>query len=389
LIIKTVHRLIVAAVRTRNFIKESKRLRRWSKSLFSVDDGVVAGVRPILRPGSWTAHFVPLRFKVGRVRRASPIRIPVALSRKNVTIPQHLKDSFSRSGLVGPNRGKTQDYFVMDSRVEATEFLADVVLFRHDEKALYFDLERQEVLRVAHEAHSDAKLKIRDAFAHHVSSVRYQSESDGTLREPIVEGASLASIDGERGDAVRRKILLSLADLIAAEGGGRWRIETRSSMTPVLYGSAPVSGAEVVPEDIRRLFDAEAVPVVPAHGGLSNINILCTSDGGFVVIDFDTCHVAPFAHDALFLVSQSALSWSMGRFGAELNSVWEAAGLRPILWDAEKVRQWFLAREVVRWSSRSARVAGKLSPAFLSVEADEARRRWASQERRLVALLQG
>ena len=360
-----VDRSLIAALKLASLTKADPKVGRPKKALTDIE--------PLLRPGDWQVVY----------RRTSGLHrsAPLALVRSGAAIPDHI------DGPAFTARGVTTDYanlyrpLTIDWTVHNSDFQADVLLFRHSGKRLFFDLERSEVIRCVTEPITAEYEALRRAFSRHVPSVPFDvSPSRRSLTEPLIVGEMLHDLPADRKEHCVRALLRGLTELIDSEA----RSDSDAGAVPLHQAAerSPIGEARQRPKELVGMFGEHPPVTVPVHGELNGSNVLIV-DGAPVAIDFGPLHRGTFFGDVLPLVSNRAQSWVDGGFDEELGVIWEAAGLRPVRWNDENVRLAMLALAVERADRRMRNTRPPLAPLKRHVKAANVRVAWRSQVSRL------
>lgn len=341
---------------------------------------MLADIEPLLRPGDWS-----LVYPGAEVRLRS---IPVAMVRSGAAIPVHIDGpAFTANGST-TERAQVHRPATIGRTVHDSDFQADVVLFRHSGKRLFFDLERSEVLRCVKEPITSEYETLRRAFSRHVPSVPFEvSPSRRSLTEPLIVGEELGDLPADRKEYFTRALLRGLAELIDREA----RRDSDAEAVPLhqMAERSPIGEGRQRSKDLVGMFEGMfgGSPVtVPVHGELSGSNVLIVDDAP-VAIDFGPLHRGVFFHDALSLATTLPQLWLDGGLDEELGGIWEAAGLRPVHWNSENVRLLMLALAVERADRRMRNTRPPVAPLKRRVKAAQERVAWRNRVSSLPGVL--
>ena len=337
---------------------------------------VLAEIEPLLRPGDWS-----LVYPGAEVRIRS---IPVAMVRSGAAIPVHIDGpAFTAKGST-TERAQVHRPATIGRTVHDSDFQADVVLFRHSGKRLFFDLERSEVLRCVKEPITSEYETLRRAFSRHVPSVPFEvSPSRRSLTEPLIVGEELGDLPADRKEYFTRALLRGLAELIDREA----RRDSDAEAVPLhqMAERSPIGEGRQRSKDLVGMFGGSPV-TVPVHGELSGSNVLIVDDAP-VAIDFGPLHRGVFFHDALLLATTLPQLLVDGGLDEELGGIWEAAGLLPVHWNSENVRLLMLASAVVSADRRIRNTRPPIAPLKRRVKAAKERVAWRNRVSSLPGVL--
>lgn len=337
---------------------------------------VLADIEPLLRPGDWS-----LVYPGAEVRLRS---IPVAMVRSGAAIPVHIDGpAFTARGST-TERAQVHRPATIGWTVHDSDFQADVVLFRHSGKRLFFDLERSEVLRCVKEPFTSEYETLRRAFSRHVPSVPFEvSPSRRSLTEPLIVGEELGDLPADRKEYFTRALLRGLAELIDREA----RRDSDAEAVPLhqMAERSPIGEGRQRSKDLVGMFGGLTV-TVPVWGESVGSNVLIVDDAP-VAIDFDRLHRGVFFHDALSLATTLPQLWVDGGLDEELGGIWEAAGLRPVHWNSENVRLPMLASAVVSADRHIRNTRPPVAPLKRRVKAAYERVEWRKKVSSLPGVL--
>ena len=183
------------------------------------------------------------------------------------------------------------------------DFVATVVLPRHSEKSLHFDLRRKKVLRYSEAPFTSEYERLRRVFSHHVPSVPFEVlPGRHRLVESLAPGTPLSDIDAAAQLQVVADLLDHLAELAGMAGEGD-SIELLTSAVATLD-----QGSSIDEQHETLVAYLGSSVLVPSHGDLVGGNIL-VSQGRPVVIDFGALAQRPAWYDGVLLVSTTANEW--------------------------------------------------------------------------------
>ena len=174
-------------------------------------------------------------------------------------------------------------------------FRPGVVLQRHSEKVLFFDLESRLVLRASRKGFTEEHELLRRRFMAHVPGVAFEvlPGRDGIM-EQFIEGLPLTRAHADVMVRSVARLLDDLAELVREFGEG----DSFEQVMAAIDGSDPALGAHRVR---RRIIEwLGAAPKVPAHGDLGWSNVIVTAEGP-VCIDFGNMSIQPAWFDGVRL----------------------------------------------------------------------------------------